>query len=261
MRRARPPAVAGTFYPRRADELRALVDELLAAAPGGGPAPKALVAPHAGYVYSGPVAASAYARLRGAKGIERVVLFGPAHRAWVRGLATSAADAFATPLGDVPIDRGAVARLERVPFVGPDDRAHAAEHSLEVQLPFLQVALGAFELVPAVVGEASAAEVEAALEAVWGGPETLVVVSTDLSHYHDYETARRMDAATARAITALDAAGVGDEQACGRAPLRGLLARAARLGLRCEELDRRSSGDTAGPRAEVVGYGAFALFA
>jgi AmmeMemoRadiSam system protein B len=225
-----------------------------------GPAPKALVAPHAGYIYSGPVAASAYARLAGAKGIERVVLFGPAHRVFVRGMATTTAEAFTTPLGDVPVDRDATKRIEVVPHVAPNDPAHAREHSLEVHLPFLQVVLErAFTLVPVVVGDASAAEVEAALEAVWGGPETLVVVSTDLSHYYDSATAQRMDRATADAIVALEPGKIGEEQACGRVPLRGLLSYAMHHGMHCEELDLRNSGDTAGPRDEVVGYGSFAL--
>jgi AmmeMemoRadiSam system protein B len=257
--RARPPAVAGRFYPGEPDELRANIRELLSVVAARGPAPKALVAPHAGYVYSGAIAASAYGRLRDARGIERVVLMGPAHRVFVRGLATSTAEAFTTPLGDIEIDRATTARLEEISYVAPNDRAHAPEHSLEVHLPFLQVVLGDFTLVPVVVGEASVGEVEAALDVVWGGPETLIVISTDLSHHYDYETARRLDAATARAIRELKPDDIGEEQACGRIPLRGLLAYAMHHGMRCEELDLRNSGDTAGPRAEVVGYGSFAL--
>jgi hypothetical protein len=232
---------------------------MLAQATPHGAVPKAIVAPHAGHVYSGPIAASAYALLRGAKGIERVVLIGPAHRVAVRGLATTSADLFSTPLGDIPIDRAAIERLETLPWVAANDRAHAAEHSLEVHLPFLQVALGRFALVPVVAGDATMAEVETALEAVWGGPETLVVISTDLSHYESYDTARRMDAETARAIVALEPESIGDDQACGRIPLRGLLSYAMHHGMHCTQLDLRSSGDTAGRRNEVVGYGAFAL--
>ena len=235
------------------------MQELLGAVPARGPAPKALVAPHAGYVYSGAVAASAYARLREAKGIERVVLVGPAHRVPVRGLATTTAEAFTTPLGDIPIDRSSAARLEKIPRVAPNDHAHASEHSLEVHLPFLQIVLGKFTLVPIVVGEASTAEVEGALDEVGGGPETLIVISTDLSHYYDYATARRLDEATARAIRELKPDDIGEEQACGRIPLRGLLSYAMHHGMHCEELDLRNSGDTAGPRSEVVGYGSWAL--
>lgn len=261
--RARPPAVAGTFYPGSADRLRATVEALLADVPdASGPAPKALVAPHAGYVYSGPIAASAYARLRPAREtIRRVILLGPAHRVWVPGLATSGAPSFETPLGTIELDRAAIDAIERLPQVARDDRAHAPEHSLEVQLPFLQVVLERFTLVPLVVGGASAAQVEEVLAALWGGDETLVVVSSDLSHYLPYDVARELDGATGRAIVALDAGRVGEDQACGRVPLRGLLDYAVHHRLRAEQLDLRSSGDTAGSKDEVVGYGAFAFFA
>jgi len=270
----RPPAVAGTFYPADPVELeravagyladaasRALAGEAAGAGSRTDPGPaKALIAPHAGYVYSGPVAGSAYAALTGdADSVERVVLLGPAHRVSLRGLAVPTASAFGTPLGDVPVDLDAVEALRALPQVHEDDAAHAAEHSLEVHLPFLQLLLGAFRLVPLVVGDATADQVAEVLEHVWGGPETRVVVSSDLSHYHDYATARRLDAATARAIEELDPEGLDRESACGRAPIRGLLVAARRQGLRARSLDLRSSGDTAGPRGEVVGYGAFAL--
>jgi AmmeMemoRadiSam system protein B len=225
-----------------------------------GAAPKALVAPHAGYVYSGPIAGSAYAALAAARGeIRTVVLLGPAHRVALRGLGAPSAHAFETPLGSVAVDREALARVAGLPQVVTSDAAHALEHSLEVQLPFLQELLGDFSLVPLVVGDATPQEVAEVLELLWGGPETLVVVSSDLSHYHDFETARRMDAAASRAIEALDPDSLGPEQACGRIPVQGLLLVARRRGLRARALDVRNSGDTAGPRDAVVGYGAYAF--
>jgi AmmeMemoRadiSam system protein B len=254
--------VAGFFYPEDPAELSAQIDGMLAAAaPAPGQrAPKALVVPHAGTVYSGPIAASAYARLAPLAGrVLRVVLLGPAHRVWLRGLAAPRAEAFATPLGVVPIDREAIGAIENLPQVALSDAPHAGEHSLEVQLPFLQRVLGRFRLVPLVVGEASAEQVAEVIERLWGGPESLLVVSSDLSHYHDYATARRLDRATCAAIEALEPGALGEHSACGRVPLRGLLQAARAHGLAVETLDLRSSGDTAGDRERVVGYGAWAF--
>lgn len=264
--RVRPAAVAGAFYDDDPVRLRHFVDDALrtAASAGGDDAvvPKAVVVPHAGYVYSGPVAASAYARLRRGAGIvERVVLLGPAHRVPVRGLAVSSADAFATPLGPVPVDTEGRDVVLRFPQVGVSDDAHALEHSLEVQLPFLFEVLGPVNVLPLVVGLTTAEEVAEVIEAVWGGDETLVVVSTDLSHYHDYETATTLDRMTATAVEAGRIEAIGDRDACGAYPLRGLLLAAADHGLRTRLLDLRNSGDTAGPRDRVVGYGAFELSA
>ena len=260
MGKIRRPAVAGTFYPGTAGELEATVRGYLGDAqpgPSGNP-PKAVIAPHAGYIYSGAVAASAYVRLTACRDqIERVVLLGPAHRVAVRGLAAPESDAFATPLGRVRLDREALERSLVLPQVVSFDAAHAPEHSLEVHLPFLQVLLGEFSLVPFVVRGATPEEVAEVLELLWGGPETLIVVSTDLSHYRDYETARRLDAAATRAIEALEPEAIGDEQACGRVPVQGLLLAAQRHGLHAETVDVRNSGDTAGPRNEVVGYGSY----
>ena len=255
----RQAAVAGQFYPGTARELTDAVERYLSlATPPAGPLPKAIIAPHAGYVYSGPVAASAYARLRPAAGhIRRVVLLGPCHRVAVRGLALSSATAFATPLGNVRVDGEAVERLLRLPQVHVFDDTHFQEHSLEVHLPFLQVILGDFTLVPLVVGEATADEVAEVLDAVWGGPETLIVVSSDLSHYLGYDAARRLDQATSRAIESLDAGAIGQDQACGRIPVGGLLSLARRRGLSVVTVDLRNSGDTAGPRDRVVGYGSW----
>jgi len=261
MHSIRPPAVAGLFYPADADELRTLVDDLLQRAPDTGAAPpKAVIVPHAGYVYSGPIAASAYARLRPLRGrITRVVLLGPAHRVAFRGLAASAADAFRTPLGDIPLDTAAMAMLARLPQVQALDDAHALEHSLEVQLPFLQVVLGGFALIPLVVGTAGYAEVTEVLDLLWGGPETLIVISSDLSHYHDYATAQRLDRATSAAIEALAPERIDYDDACGRTPVGGLLQAARARGLHAQTVDLRNSGDTAGPRNQVVGYGAYAI--
>lgn len=258
MTAVRPPAVAGTFYPSDTTELEAQVAGYLAAVEPEGPAPKALIAPHAGYIYSGPVAASAYARLAaGRETIERVVLLGPAHRVPFRGIAASSATAFATPMGSVPVDVEAVQSIRGLPRLVVLDEAHRLEHSLEVQLPFLQRVMGDFSVVPLVVGDATAEEVAEVLEALWGGPDTAIVISSDLSHYHDYETARRLDAATSRAIEELRPDDIGPDQACGRLPIKGLLRVARAHGLKATTVDLRNSGDTAGPRGDVVGYGAW----
>ncbi|MDH3211400.1 MAG: AmmeMemoRadiSam system protein B [Myxococcales bacterium] len=261
MQEVRPPAVAGSFYPGARRALEAAVRGYLAgasAASEGAELPKALIAPHAGYVYSGAIAASAYARIASTRGvIRRVVLLGPAHRVRVSGLAAPQAEAFATPLGEVRLDREALAAVADLPQVTVLDAAHALEHSLEVQLPFLQIALGDFALVPLVVGDAEPEAVAEVLERLWGGEETLVVVSSDLSHYHGYSTAREMDDATTRAIEALEPRRIGFEQACGRIPVQGLLIAARKHGLRARAIDVRNSGDTAGPRDSVVGYGAY----
>jgi MEMO1 family protein len=256
----RRPAVAGLFYPADRSELLDQLKTLLPDSPDVGNVPKAIIAPHAGYVYSGSIAASAYARLRPARErIRRVVLLGPSHRVPLRGLASSGAEAFETPLGRVPIDRDCLAALADLPQVKTLDQAHAMEHSLEVHLPFLQSMLADFALVPLVVGDATATEVAEVLERLWGGPETLIVISSDLSHYHDYATAQRMDHATCRAIETLHHQAISYEQACGRVPVSGLLEAARRHELTVETLDLRNSGDTAGPRDQVVGYGAWAF--
>jgi len=258
----RPPAVAGMFYPADPETLKREIDAYIHAAPSESPAPKAIIAPHAGYVYSGPVAGTAYAaiaRLRDR--VSRVILLGPAHRVYVRSLAASSADAFRTPLGDVRLDRDTIDALTaEFDFVQRYDAAHAAEHSLEVHLPFLQESLGSFTLVPLVVGDATPEEVDRVLERVWGGPETLIVVSSDLSHYHDYATASAMDRAASEAIERLDPKSLHQEQACGRIPVCGLLNAARRHGLSAHTVDLRNSGDTAGPKDKVVGYGSYLFY-
>jgi MEMO1 family protein len=254
----RKPAVAGAFYPADPAELHSMIAGFLESAKPAGTPPKAVIAPHAGYIYSGPIAGSAYAQIAAARGkIKRVVLLGPSHRVPFTGLAVSRADAFATPLGRVPLDLDAIEELHDLPQVRVLEHAHTMEHSLEVQIPFLQEVLGDFKLVPLAVGEATADEVAEVLERLWGGPETLIVISSDLSHYHDYKTARKMDEATSKAIEALDPGEIDFDQACGRIPVSGLLLAARRHGLHAKTIDLRSSGDTAGPRDEVVGYGAY----
>ncbi|MEW5968012.1 MAG: AmmeMemoRadiSam system protein B [Pseudomonadota bacterium] len=257
----RPAAVAGMFYPDDPRMLAHTVSDLLAHAPAGGTAgvPKAIIVPHAGYIYSGPVAASAYARLAALRGrIRRVVLLGPAHRVYVRGLALPGAARFATPLGEVELDRAGMQALAGLPQVVTSAAAHQMEHSLEVQLPFLQQVLGDFSLLPLAVGEATAAEVAEVLETVWGGDETLIVISSDLSHFLPAKLARQIDRGTANAILAMNPH-LNHEQACGATPVNGLLLAARRHGLRPVELDLRNSADTAGDPERVVGYAAFAF--
>jgi len=260
MQDVRPAAVAGMFYPsapeRLAGEIRSY---LFHASKPAARAPKALIVPHAGYVYSGPIAAHGYALLEPLRDkVKRVVLFGPAHRVAVRGLATTSASAFATPLGEVAIDTLGVAAALAFPQVTVSDAAHAHEHALEVQLPFLQTMLRTFSLVPFAVGHASTEEVAQVIDALWGGPETLVVVSSDLSHYHAYAQAKRIDRATTDAILAMSPT-LDHEQACGATPINGLLRCAKRRGLAPSLLDLRNSGDTAGDRGRVVGYASFAF--
>ena len=269
--RIRRPAVAGFFYPQDPQALRTAIADYLAQAnrPQAAPnaarpvcasMPKALIAPHAGYVYSGPIAASAYGALGcAAHGIERVVLIGPSHFLPFSGLAVSRAEAFETPLGAVPVDDAARRDVLRVPHIVTADAPHAHEHSLEVQLPFLQVLLDEFQVLPIAAGDATAREVAAALECVWGNEETLIVVSSDLSHYLEYAAARSVDASTAQSILNCSTE-IGGEQACGCVGINGLMHVARERELEVRLLDLRNSGDTAAERARVVGYGAFALY-
>lgn len=264
MARIRPAAVAGAFYPGTpgtlAADVRGYLDAAQArtAAPAGA-WPKALIVPHAGYIYSGPVAASAYAQLAAGRGIiRRVVLFGPTHRVGIRGLALPAARAFATPLGNVGVDQDAVAFALALPQVRRSDAPHALEHALEVQIPFLQTVLEDFTIVPFAVGDAAPAQVAEVIDLLWGGPETLIVISSDLSHYHRYAEAQGMDRASAGHIVALEPV-LDHEQACGATPVNALLLCAQRRGMRPALLDLRNSGDTAGDKSHVVGYAAFSF--
>lgn len=254
-------AVAGLFYPGSAGALRATLDDLMHTAPGGSAErPHALIAPHAGYPYSGPIAASAYATLRPwAELIHRVAVLAPSHRVPFRGIATSGADAFQTPLGEVMVDRAAIDEVEALPMVQRLDAAFAEEHALEVQLPFLQTVLGGFSLVPLIVGDADAAAVSAVIE-VLQDDDTLIVVSSDLSHYLDYRSCQQRDLHTTGMIEQLKGDAIGPYDACGAYPIRGLLRTARQHGWRVQTLDLRNSGDTAGDRARVVGYGAYAFY-
>lgn len=289
MTRLRPTAVAGVFYPDQPRRLADEVDRLLAEAglrdpldpalsapspawqgdeasdlplrAGPVPAPKAIIAPHAGYPYSGSLAARAHAALAPLAGrVRRVILLGPSHRVPFHGLALTEADAYATPFGPVPLDRPWMARLAGLPWVGRLEEAHGQEHALEVHLPFLMRVLGSFGLVPIVCGRAAPTQVAEALDRLWGGSETVIVVSSDLSHYRSYSECQDLDAATARAIEALDPTPIGPQDACGHVALAGLLALAGQKGLRIDRVGLWNSGDTAGGRDRVVGYGAWSLW-
>lgn len=264
MQSVRAPAVAGIFYPSDKAVLRQSIDEYLdtAVSPQTLPPqiPKAIIAPHAGYIYSGPIAGSAYKLLQGKSDhINRVVLIGPAHTMRIRGLASVSVDALTTPLGNVAVDHELLAKIRPLPQVQTNDLAHAKEHGLEVHLPFLQIILDKFTVVPLVVGEATAADVAEVLGILWGDDETLIVVSSDLSHFYDYETAVKLDTQTAEAIINLQPQKLEQGSACGRLPIQGLLINAKQKGLSARLLDLRNSGDTAGSKDRVVGYGAFAF--
>ncbi|WP_260291749.1 AmmeMemoRadiSam system protein B [Sedimenticola hydrogenitrophicus] len=259
MNRIKSPAVAGLFYPAEAAVLHQQIEQYLAAAAGGPePAPKALIAPHAGYIYSGPVAGSAYARLKlAASRITRVILLAPSHRVAFAGIAYSSASQFQTPLGLIPVDRGALDELNGLESLQLNDPAFQEEHSIEVHLPFLQETLERFSIVPLLVGDATAEQVAEIIERLWGGDESLIVISSDLSHYLDYASAAAMDRETSQAIEALRPEDLTYHSACGRTPVSGLLLVAKKHGLKARTIDLRNSGDTAGSRDRVVGYGAY----
>ncbi len=259
MKNIRPTAVAGMFYPGDQATLAREVRDMLAMARPSELHPKALIVPHAGYVYSGPIAASGYVALKNiATRIRRVVLLGPTHRVAVRGLALPGAEAFATPLGAVQVDVAAAKAIAALSSVIVSPLAHAQEHSLEVQLPFLQSVLTDFKVLPLAVGDATAEEVADVLERLWGGAETLIVISSDLSHYLPYEQARHVDGTTVQDILDLEQ-GILHEQACGATPVNGMILAARRHHLTPHLLDLRNSGDTAGSRDGVVGYAAVAF--
>lgn len=257
----RQAAVAGMFYPSNVEELHNVVSSFLQAAEtdeASTTRPLAIIAPHAGYIYSGPIAASVYARLiRYRNDINRVILLGPSHRVPFTGLAASSADYFSTPLGKIPLDKKSLEQVSRLPQVQVLDEAHALEHSLEVHLPFLQEVLGEFTLVPLVVGESRPEDVAAVLDELWEDSGTLIVVSSDLSHYHDYATAKQLDSATSRNIESLNSQGIHYDDACGRNPVNGLIDFAKSHNLSAQTIDLRNSGDTAGTKDKVVGYGAY----
>jgi AmmeMemoRadiSam system protein B len=252
--------VAGVFYPVNSKQLHQMLNQYLEDAKIDAKVPKAIIAPHAGYIYSGPIAASAYARLKKARDlISRVVIIGPSHRVAFRGLAVSKADSFSTPFGKIPVDPDAVKMIAKLPFVGYLEHAHTYEHSLEVHLPFLQEALKDFKIVPILAGDASAEQVGQVIDALWGGDETLIVISSDLSHYHDYATARQLDQLTSRQIENKQYELLAYESACGKVPVCGLLKVAREKSLPVTTVDLRNSGDTAGDKSRVVGYGAYVI--
>lgn len=262
----RPAAVAGTFYPADKNELTQIVSESFAHArplekdlPQH--VPKAVIVPHAGLIYSGPVAASAYQLFSAFKNnVNHIVLLGPSHRVPLRGMAVPTSKAFTTPLGDIPLNEDVIAALIDADLVETNDMAHAYEHSLEVQLPFFQTVFAAFSLTPIVVGEATGKHVARVLEHVWGDEHTLIVISSDLSHFHDYNTAKRLDSNTAEVIRSLQPEQLDYEMACGCNPVKGLLTIARQKHLQPYVLDLRNSGDTAGSHDRVVGYGAYAFY-
>lgn len=256
----RQPAVAGSFYPANPEQLHLMLDQYLTDAATDENVPKAIIVPHAGYIYSGSIAASAYARLKKAHDrITRVVVIGPSHRVAFRGLAVSRAESFITPLGRVFIDQAAVQSITHLPFVEYLEQAHTYEHSLEVHLPFLQEVLDNFKIVPIVAGDASPEQVSQVLDALWGGDETLIVISSDLSHYHDYAIAQQMDKSTSQTIEQLQYERLASESACGKVPVSGLLKLARKKALSITTIDLRNSGDTAGDKTSVVGYGAYVI--
>jgi len=254
------PSVAGMFYPADPDSLSHTVEQLLDDAKNPGTRPKALIAPHAGYIYSGPIAASAYVLLESLNGqINQVVAFAPAHRVPFAGIAAATASYFRTPLGDVPVDRAAVDKALKLPQVKAFDAVFEGEHALEVQLPFLQKTLRRFNLAPFIVGDASGEEVAEVIDHLWGDDSTLIVISSDLSHYLEYTSAKSIDSVTTDAIESLAPQLLHHDNACGRIPIQGMLIAAREHGLRVETLDTRNSGDTAGSKDRVVGYGAYAF--
>lgn len=256
----RLPAFAGTYYPENRQQLHQMLDQYLNDAEAGAKVPKAIIAPHAGYVYSGAVAASAYIRLTKAHDlITRVVIIGPSHRFAFKGLAVSKARYFVTPFGSISVDQNAVATIAKLPFVDYLEQAHSEEHSLEVHLPFLQEMLDDFTIVPIVAGEATAEQVSQVIDTLWGGPETLIVISSDLSHYHDYATAKQLDQATSQVIEHLQYECLYNDAACGKVPVSGLLKLARDKALSIKTIDLRNSGDTVGDKSKVVGYGAYVI--
>lgn len=261
MSKIQEPVVAGLFYPEESTQLRQQIEGFLAEGQAGHiESPKALIAPHAGYIYSGATAGHAYAQLKSiAKRIQRVVMLAPSHRMAFPGIAYSSAEWFRTPLGDLEVDQEAIAAIGTLPQVHQLDSAFTGEHSLEVHLPFLQTVLDDFRIVPLLVSDTSAEEVAEVLEQLWGGDETLIIISSDLSHYHDYKSACIMDAEATRAIESLKPEALTYHHACGRTPVSGLLVAARHHQLKVTTLDTRNSGDTAGPRDQVVGYGAYAF--
>ena len=256
----RPPAVAGAFYPaergRLDTEVRAYLDAAERVTLDF--RPRIIIVPHAGYVYSGPVAATGYRLLEDRGDLQRIVMLGPSHYVWFSGLTLPGVDYLETPLGDVAVDEPGAAAALASPLVVDSPAAHEREHSLEVQLPFLQIVAPGIPVVPMLTGDVDPVDVADVVDPLLDD-ETLLLISSDLSHYHDYETARRLDAETVHAIEKFDSVALGRESACGRTGIQAALHIAKRRGYRMQTLDLRNSGDTAGPHDRVVGYGTFAF--
>lgn len=266
----RPPAVAGTFYPADADLLRSEIDGLIDAALHSGIAqqetatPKAIIVPHAGLMFSGSLAALGFATVRALKDtIKRIVIIGPAHRMAFQGIALARADQFATPLGNMRCDLPALQKALALPHVQMLDDAHTLEHGLEIELPFIQRLFGEqsdIGIVPLLVSRCSPRQVHEVIEKLWGGPETLIVISSDLSHFHDYDTAKKMDNRTRAMIENFDAENIDTNDACGALPVAGMLMAARNRGMKIKTLGMRNSGDVTGDKSRVVGYGAWAVY-
>ncbi|MGB1801307.1 MAG: AmmeMemoRadiSam system protein B, partial [Gammaproteobacteria bacterium] len=261
----RPTAVAGSFYPKQASELNNMLEKFLSQYAVNDSVkitiPKAIIAPHAGYIYSGQTAASVYSNLEQVKDkIKRVVLLGPTHRVYVNGIALPSNTHFSSPLGNVSIDTESLKKISSHSFVDYIDEAHTQEHSLEVHIPFLQKVLNDFVLLPILVSNAAPEQVATILKELWGNDETLIVISSDLSHFLNYETANKTDSHTTELIEKFDYEHIGSKQACGCMPMRGLLKLAQEKNMTIQTVDLRNSGDTAGSKDRVVGYGAYALF-
>jgi len=256
----RLPAVAGTFYPENPQQLHQMLNEYLNDAEATAKVPKVIIAPHAGYIYSGHVAASAYARLKKANDrINRVVIIGPSHRVAFSGLAISKAESFITPFGFVSVDQKALATIAKLDYVNYFEEAHTYEHSIEVHLPFLQEMLDDFKVVPIVTGDATAEQVSQVIDILWGGDETLIVISSDLSHYHEYSQAKQLDKVTSQLIEQLQYELISPNAACGQVSLSGLLRLAREKTLAIKTIELRNSGDVTGDKSRVVGYGAYVI--
>ena len=262
MKHTRPPAVAGSFYPGNQSDLASTIDELVAHSESQFSQPaKAFIVPHAGYQYSGSTAAEVYSLIeKQKKKVNRVVLLGPCHRVWTQGIAIPSCDSFSTPLGEIPLDKKTLAELSHLPQVDVYDAPHEQEHSLEVQLPFLQRVLDDFSLIPLAVGDATPSEVAKVLTDLWELPNTIFLISSDLSHFLTYEVAQNVDQHTTQRILAKDYMSLDHKMACGCTPIQGLLQVAKEKSLNITLLKQCNSGDTAGDKSRVVGYAAYAVY-
>ena len=262
MEKIKQADVAGMFYPGEEASLRQMVDGFIQKALSFDLRPRAIIAPHAGYIYSGSIAGTAYKTIAAVRDqIENVIIMSPAHRFYLRGIALHMADAFATPLGNIPVNIGIVKKIKQFSSVQWEERSFIQEHGLETHLPFIQRAFKpGIKIVPMIVGECQESEVAEILESVWEDPRNFVIISSDLSHFHSYADAKKLDRNTVDLIQNLDSQSLDTEFACGHYPICGLLNLARNRKLKIKALDIRSSGDTAGSKESVVGYGSFAVY-